>query len=896
MLIQILDVDYVFTNKPIIRIFGKQPNGNTVCIFYDRFFPYFYVKPKQDIKETISNLQKVKEIKEIEPVERFSPLGFHRKPDGLLRLTLLNPSEVPSVREKIAKYVEDIFEADIMFKYRFMVNYELYGMQWIDVDCEKERTKTVKVPAFHAKNITPVKKIGNAPFRYMSFDIECLAADPRKPTDAKKDPIIIISLAFNPDFNKNKTLVLMTKNLRGKGIKCFASEKEMLEEFLKIMDAYDPDIITGYNINGFDFPYLVERLRQHKLPLSLGRSDKPMFSRKYGAVEEFYISGRVIADPFQILKMDPWVKIIRYDLNTVAKKLLNEQKHDVEYGDMKNLWNGDKKDLSRLAEYGRNDSLLALKLLLDRHLLDKFFELSKISGVLLNDVFGGQTKRIETLLLHEFGKRDFVMPLSPSGAALNRRLNERNKKGLKGATVLEPEKGLHTEGCILVLDFKSLYPSLMRTYNISPDTVLLKKTEQQIKDTKAHKSPVGSYFVDTSIAEGIFPYQVKKLLESRQQVKKLMRNARGQEKRTLNATQLALKDIANSMYGYTGYVRARLYMIDVANSITAFGRNNLMKTKKLIEDNFDTTVLYADTDSAFLKTKLTDLDEAKKFGEKIARFVSEKLPGHLELEFEKVYRTFLILTKKRYAGWKFEVSDHEWKDAIEMRGIETVRRDWCPLVSEVMNDVLNIVLKEGDIQKAINRVKEVLIKLRKGEIPLEKLTIIKGITKNINSYDGILPHIELARKLAKRNPAEAPKIGDRIGFVIIRGNQMLSKRAEDPAYVRKNNLQIDSDYYINNQVFPPLERIFNAVGVEKGELFGSGRQASLGDIMNGTKAKRKHDICVECKTSTLDDWEEFACTKCKKTYRRMPLTGNCECGGEILICCNGSMGKKVVIK
>jgi DNA polymerase I len=386
------------------------------------------------------------------------------------------------------------------------------------------------------------------------------------------------------------------------------------------------------------------------------------------------------------------------------------------------------------------------------------------------------------------------------------------------------------------------------------------------------------------------------LLEARSETKKLMKTKTGDEKRILNATQLALKDMSNSFYGYTGYVRARLYMIDVANSITSYGRENLVKTKKLIEENFNVKVLYADTDSAFLKTNIKDLDEAKDLGEKIGKFVSEQLPGCLELAFEKTYRTFLILTKKRYAGWKFELTDDGWKDSIDMRGIETVRRDWCPLVSEVMNDVINIILKEGDVQKAIDKVKDVLNKLRKGEIPLEKLTIIKGITKSIDKYDGLLPHIELARKLLKRNPQEPPKIGDRLGFVIITGNQLLSKRAEDPLYVKKNNLQIDSDYYINNQVFPPLERIFNAVNVEKGEVFGSGRQASLGDIMSGTKKSRKHAIDLECKKVILEGWEEFMCQKCNKTYRRMPLQGICECGGEILISHNGSVGKKVVIK
>jgi len=893
MLVQILDIDYIFTNKPILRIFGKTEDGKNICVFYDRFFPYFYVKPKQNIKETEENLQKVTEIKEIEPVEKFLPLGFHRKPDKLLRLTLLNPSDVPAVREMIAKYVDDIYEADIMFKYRFMIDHELYGMKWIDVEGTHERTTTVKVPALHATSIKPAERIGNAPFRYMAFDIECLPSDPTMPIDNRKDQIIIISIAFHPEFDNKKTIVLVAKPFKGDNVQSFVNEKDMLAEFLRLIDIYDPDVITGYNINSFDFPYLVERLRQNKLPLNLGRCDKPITSKKFGISEEFYATGRIIADPYQILKRDPWIRLSRYDLNTVSKLMLNEEKHHVEYGEMKNLWNGTKDELKRFVDYARKDAELSLKLLLEKQLMAKFFELSKISGVLLQDVFGGQTKRVETMFMHEFTKRDFVMPCAPSGAELNKRNNEREKKGLKGATVLEPEKGLHTEGCILVLDFKSLYPSLMRTYNISPDTLILDKSEKNIAELKGIKSPVGSYFVDPSIAEGIIPYQVKKLIEKRTETKKLMKKADAEEKKALNITQLALKDMANSMYGYTGYVRARLYMIDVANSITGFGRENLMKTKKLIEEEFGVKVIYADTDSAFVKTKIKDLDQAKELGDKIAAYVSERLPGFLELAFEKLYRTFIILTKKRYTGWKFEFVDNEWVDSIDMRGIETVRRDWCALVSEVMNEVINIILKEGDIQKAIDKVKDVLTKLRKGEIPLEKLTIIKGITKNIDHYDGMLPHIELARKMAKRNPQEPPKIGDRIGFVIIKGSQMLSKRAEDPSYVKKHGLQIDPDYYINNQVFPPLERIFSAVGVEKGELFGSGRQASLLGL--GTKATRKHEIEIEHK-KPLDNWEEFMCQKCNKTYRRMPLQGVCGCGGELLIVCNGSVGKKVVMK
>src|SRR3989338_8722017 len=131
----------------------------------------------------------------------------------------------------------------------------------------------------------------------------------------------------------------------------------------------------------------------------------------------------------------------------------------------------------------------------------------------------------------------------------------------------------------------------------------------------------------------------------------------------------------------------------------------------------------------------------------------------------------LILTKKRYAGWRFDATDDGWKDSVEMKGIETIRRDWCPLVSETMNSVIKAILIEGDIQKSIGIVKDVLKDIKNNKVPLEKLTVVKAITKSLNNYAGVQPHVELAKKLNQRNPAEQVQVGDRIGYVIIKGNQ-----------------------------------------------------------------------------------------------------------------------------
>src|SRR3989344_5755165 len=786
---QLLDADYFLNdNKPVLRLFGRTREGQSVCLLYDKMKPYFYVR--------CTDARKLAVIKdymtEVEEVEKFLAIGYSKEPIQLYKITIKNPKDTPKVKEKLLGVVEEVYEADILFKYRFMIDHGLYGMQWLEAECTPERTRVSKVAAYRAVSVRPLEIAENAPLKYLSFDIECVSADPKKPPESRKDPIVMISMSFSPEHNGEKSIVLTAKPVSGEGIRGYVTKKEMLEEFLKIIDKYDPDVLTGYNVNNYDFPYVLDRLKANKIMANLGRADKTTFMRTAGMTQEFVITGRVVIDPYQVLKRDPWLKFPRYDLNTVSKIMLGDEKHDIEYSEMRALWQGNREGLLKFIEYARKDADLALRLVVDKGMLDKFVELSKISGLLLQDAMGGQTRRVEMMVMHEFKKKNFVMPLAPTKADIIRRNKERDTQGLIGAIVLEPKKGLHADGCVLVMDFKSLYPSIMRTYNVSPDTLTTEGPD-------SHQSPSGAYFIDTKHHEGILPQILSRLIEARTNTKKLMKTKKGEEARILNAKQLAIKDMSNSFYGYTGYIRARLYTIDVANTITAYGRKNIEKTRKFVEENFDVEVVYGDTDSVFVQTKTTDLDEAREIGERIAKSVTDQLPGYLELEFEKIYKTFLILTKKRYAGWRFDKTDAGWQDRMEMRGIETVRRDWCPIVSELMLDVLNTILKEGDLAKAKDLVRKTLDDLKQGRIPLSKLTIVKGITKSLDGYEGMLPHIEAARKMAARNPQDAPGVGDRIGYVIIKGDQLLSKRAEDPKYVEEHKIALDPDYYINNQ-------------------------------------------------------------------------------------------------
>jgi DNA polymerase I len=877
MELQILDCDYTLVNsKPIIRLFCKDAQGETVCVFYDKFFPYFYLHGDESKYQEI-----IKEIKnkypnlKVEIVEKSLPIGY-QPPVKVLKITGNDPSITPEIRE-FAKRFGTPYEADVLFRYRFMADFDLKGMGWINAEGKFTKTNTVKCKALVADSIKPIEMLKNAPLKIMSLDIECLPEEIRLPIP-EKDKIIVISLAFSPTYKEKDHLVIVAKSVKtiDNTIAC-KDEKEMLERFKEILDDYDADVICGHNINGFDLPFLIKRLEVLNMSRDLGRSEKSSMSRKLQHSYMPNICGRVVVDSFEIFKRDPWVKFKRYDLSTISKQLLGEEKIDLGSDHIKTvreMWNGE--GIYKFIDYAKKDAELALRLVVERRLLDKFLEVAKACGLLLQDCLGGQSQRHEFRLLKEFNKRNFIVPCKPGDFSDA----DREQHGLKGALVLEPETGLHE--WVICLDFTSMYPSLIKAFNICTTTYLTNG-----ENIDHFVSPYGTKFVKSNVLKGIIPIVVEDLLNTRANVRKQLKLEKDPEnKRILQAKQLALKDLSNSLYGYTGYAKSRLYVMDIANTITAFGRDTITKTKKLIEENFPVKVIYADTDSVFIKSDVKSLEEAEDFGRRISAFVSERLYG-LDLKFEKVYKTFLIETKKRYAGWTFEREGDKWSDRMEMKGIETVRRDWCSLASETMLNVLNIILKEKDINKASKYVRGMVDDLAKGKIPLEKLAIVKGITKAIDSYDGVQPHIELAKKLAQRDKSRS-LVGERLEYVIIKGNQLLSKRAEDPKFVKEKGLEIDPEYYIYNQLLPPLERIFEVCGISSSELLEGVKQKSLLDMLNGQKKQLSPEEIV------LKNFEMVTCKNCGWEFRRPTLNGNCpKCSGQLYFVSSGSIGKTV---
>lgn len=866
---QILDVDYVMVDeKPVIRIFGKTMEGKAVCAFYEGYKPYFYAEgdKAKDLLEEESQVEKM------EKVSRKMVMGY-QDPKDIYKITISNPAKTPELRDRLTLAGVKTFEADILFKYRFMNDVGINGFGWVKLDEENGVvTETVNAErCVRVKGIKPIERIEDAPLRTMAFDIECVSDSGLLP-DAERDPIVMISMVFSDRFRGSKEAILSTRP--GPGVTAVSSEQDMLEKFADFVKEFDPDIITGYNVNNFDIPYVLERMRKYRIRPVFGRcNQKQVNARQIMSKYRVSIIGRIIVDSFELIKKD--YSLMRYSLDFVSGKLLNEKKEDVRVHQIVKYWRGSQDDYEKLVKYSIRDSVLAMMLFKKLSLIDKYVALSKVSGTLLQDAMAsGEATRIENYLLREFNKAGFVLPVRPKQEEVATR-DSRKKAELKGGFVLEPVKELHSN--VVVLDFKSMYPSIIRTFNICPTTLV---TDKDVKNPIKTKG--GALFVPPEVREGIIPDILKRLMRNRSAAKKRMSRTKDPSKRKVyDAEQWALKIMANAFYGYMGYSRARVYDLRIANAITGSGRDIIHNTTDIIEKEYNHRVVYGDTDSVMVKLEVDDLEKVRRRARKISKEITERLPGFMELEFEKFFKRFMPLTKKRYFAWKFEPRGDEWKEGIEMKGIETVRRDWCELVGDTLREVIDIILKKDDPMEAVNYFTEIVKRIMRNEVPVSKLVITKTMTKSPDKYLGIQPHIELVKKIMSRNSVEIPGIGDRISYVIVKGMGLLSKRAEDPNYVTENGMQVDSKYYIENQLLPPMERIFSGLGVERSTLMGGGRQVSLMCIINGDAGKKAEKPVKEIPLAELGG---FSCGKCGRFYPRAPLIGSCQCGGKMVFC------------
>ncbi|MCQ8902647.1 MAG: DNA-directed DNA polymerase [Methanothrix sp.] len=853
MRFQILDANYVYDRSgyPVVQLFGVSDGGDSVICRVSGFRPYFYASAH----DLASAADAVRSLGlDVEIVERYEPIGYQSRPSEMLRIIARDPKSVREIRDRVKEIpsVKAVYETDILFKNRFLIDTGLGGMAWVKVpdgergEMRDRRRLIVDVPV---DKLAQEDLESTAPLRFMAFDIECLPKNGEMPRP-ESSPVILISMAFNPPYRGLSDLVLVGRELKceRQDVEGCADERDLISRFVSVIDEYDPDIMAGYNSNEFDIPYLRERASRLGIEMDVGRDGSTWLIKSIGGNKNVAVTGRVVVDLLPIIRSSFSLK--QYTLRNAAMELIGEEKRDVNPARMESIWlEGD--GLSDLISYSRQDAVLVMQLLLRLRLMDKYIALARASGSLLQDIVnGGQSGMVENLLLRRFRSHGRVLPPKPDSEESDERFMDADE--LKGGAVLTPVKGLVEN--VVILDYKSLYPTIMMAHNLCYSTVVTKERPLEVI-----KSPSGGDFAAPSVCKGIVPEILRELLEKRTETKRLMKSAGEEERAFLDAKQYALKILLNSFYGYSGYARARLYSLTLANAVTSFGRHNIIRTKEMIEEigsvyivdgravlprenpvggrRYDLSVVYGDTDSVFVRISSDQSispEDAELIGRKIAETITSKLPEPMELVFEAFARRAIFLAKKRYALWLFErASESGWRDRIKVRGMETVRRDWCDLTSKTLRRCLELILKEGRVDDAVEHVRDVIQRLRDMDITrdrelLDDLVLTRRFTKDASTYRNKQPHIQLVEKMRRRG-GRVPGVGDRVAFIIVKGGKktLFVDRAEDPEYAVENNLPVDTEYYIEKQLLPPVLRLFTPFDVGRESLLQCRSQKSL---------------------------------------------------------------------
>jgi len=570
--------------------------------------------------------------------------------------------------------------------------------------------------------------------------------------------------------------------------------------------------------------------------------------------------GRINVDLMQVIKDD--LQPEDNSLKSAAKSYLADpslEKIDLSAKQMFDHFRS--QDLSKLfdiAQYCSRDCDIPLRIIEKLHYVPTWVELSRVSNTSVHDIINsGQQTRIINLI-SKFIKGEYSLNQEKSGwPSFYNDKNEYEENEYQGATVIEPIAGFYAKNCIITMDFESLYPSIMRFFNLCPSTLILDPAYSIIPSKEIHTinhGPFQKQYSFVNHVDGVIPKLLKHLITARKAVKKQMAGEKDPfQAALLNGRQNGLKRVCNSVYGFFGVSESTgvLPCKPIAAVTTLKGRAFIEATKNYVESMYEgCVVIYGDTDSVMIKCpEHIKLQEAMEFGEKLSKEITQKLQsggikglggaGDLLLEslngnenidqqetikkkiqescnamnlaFEKVYTPYLLLKKKRYAGMKYIGN----KCTMEMKGVDCIRRDRPKLLQQISLQILESLLKTQDVPKAMQQLDLYLEKIVQNQLPLEDFLLSKSIRGSYVSEN--LPHVGALKRMQARGE-ECPPIGSRMHFYVAQGkpSDKLYDRTEHPRYFEEKKLQLDIKYYLES-LYTPLEGLLKYV-VDKSEF------------------------------------------------------------------------------
>jgi len=797
----------------IVRAYGRTEDGKSVAAS-TVFEPYFFVKMRADIPD-------VRRAK-IEYISAKDLWGFQNGArTRFAKLTFRTYKEFRNATYALQREKWRIYEANLDPVLRFMHVSGCTSTGWIQISEEIDDPDT-RCDLNLRGILTPVKdKDSIAPLKVMSFDIECYSSTGNFP-DPKisGDCIFQIGMttrSFGGCADTKKCLCL--KQTDGANCESFKTEKELLEAFGKYLAEVDPDIITGWNIFGFDLEFLfvrasrlgVETLWGRRTDLPSELTIKHLASSALGSNELKMVPmvGRYVFDLFQDIKREH--KLESYSLNNVSKHFLKEQKLDMPVKEIfSRFLEGNPSRLGEVADYCIQDTVLPHNIMEKVCQLQNQIEMAKACWVPLSFLSErGQQIKVFSQMAYKARQLGFLIPTirRPEGPV----------DGYEGATVLEAQTGAYYTP-ITALDFASLYPSIMVAHNLCYSTLVMDERYANLPGVTYEK--YGEHVFAQTGPDGapitsLLPAILTDLKAFRKKAKKLMAQAEGTPMEAVyNGQQLAYKISMNSIYGFTGASKGMLPLVAIASTVTMRGRQMIEETKNYVESHFPgANVRYGDTDSVMVefdvqgRTGQEAIDYSWEQGLLAAEQCTKLFKAPNDLELEKVYCPYFLYSKKRYAAKMWEGKTRPDGSTVvvfkkvDIKGLQVVRRDSCPFVRETLKKLLDMMLESSDPRPVIAFARQASEDLSSGKVTVDKLLMSKQLGSD---YKVPMPHVAVRDKIRSRAPGSEPQQGDRVAFVVAKGPGKLYEKAEDPEWAKEKGVPIDYQYYFLNQMKKPI--------------------------------------------------------------------------------------------
>lgn len=621
-----------------------------------------------------------------------------------------------------------------------------------------------------------------------------------------------------------------------------STELDAMVRMVEIVRTHDPDVLTGYEVHGSSWGYLIERAR-HKYEYNLcdefsrmktqshGRFGKETDRWGFNTTSTIRVTGRHMINIWRAMRGE--LNLLQYTMENVVWHLLHRRIPHYTHRTLSDWYtNGRHRDLAKVLRYYTTRTKMDIRILEENELIPRTSEQARLLGVDFFSVFSrGSQFKVESIMFRIAKPENFVL-VSPS----------RKQVGGQNALeclplVMEPQSAFYNSP-VLVLDFQSLYPSVMIAYNYCYSTFLgrivnwrgtskmgftdYKRQERLLELLKDYINiaPNGMMYTKVEIRKSLLAKMLTEILETRVMVKSGMKQDKDDKtlQQLLNNRQLALKLLANVTYGYTSAsFSGRMPCSEIADSIVQTGRETLERAIAYIHsvEKWGAEVVYGDTDSLFISLKGRTREQAFDIGNEISKAITDMNPRPIKLKFEKVYHPCVLLAKKRYVGYKYESRD-QVKPEFDAKGIETVRRDGTPAEQKIEEKALKLLFETADLSQVKAYFQAQCDKIMRGQVSVQDFCFAREVRLGSYSDKGPPPPGALlsTRKMLEDARAE-PQYGERVPYVVISGapGARLIDRCVAPEDLLDNDhCTLDAEYYISKNLIPPLERIFNLVG------------------------------------------------------------------------------------